>query len=64
MTTEEAKKFSLEVQAKEVEIEIMKQQVELLKAQVEYAKAQTKSLEYNDSVRFRYGGTNSNGSTN
>jgi len=44
MTVEETKRFSLEVQAKEVEIEIMKQQVELLKAQVEYTKAQAKSI--------------------
>ncbi len=60
MTTEETKRFNLEVQAREVEIEIMQQQVELLKAQVEYTKAQTKSIAYNDSVRYVSGGTTLN----
>jgi hypothetical protein len=59
MTVEETKILGLDVQAKEVEIKILEQQVELLKAQVEYTKAQTKSIGYNDSVRYLSGGTNS-----
>ena len=55
MTVEETKRFSLEVQLKEVEIKILEQQVELLKAQVEYTKAQTESIGYNDLDRYGRG---------